>query len=123
LPPPSAAAVAPPSAAVRCRLVPLGEVNLQDQDGGNNEGDRDSVARGGVGEGRGGAGERKRKELQITSPAVFDQLMAVCLVHCHEEFCCYLLLTGEGANKDDNDGGNDDNDDKDHHHRHCPLHC
>jgi len=37
-----------------------------------------------------GGGKRK-KEFQITSPVVFDRLMAVCLVQCHEEFYYHLL--------------------------------
>ena len=49
----------------------------------------------------GGERRRKKKEFQITSPVVFDRLMAVCLVKCHEEFYYHLLGEGSGVDKDD----------------------
>jgi len=49
-----------------------------------------------------GGGRRKKKEFKITSPVVFDRLMAVCLTQCHEEFHYHLLGEGSGL-KDDRD--------------------
>jgi len=54
----------------------LSDVNSQD-----NGGDSDEDA----------TKSRKKKEFQITSPVVFDRLMAVCLVQCHSEFYYHLL--------------------------------
>ena len=42
----------------------------------------------------------RKKEFQITSPVVFDRLMSVCLVNCHEEFYYHLL---EKQSEDDSD--------------------
>ena len=51
---------------------------------------------------------RKKKEFQITSPVVFDRLMAICLSGCHEEFCRHLLEektgSGNGDDSDDSEG-------------------
>ncbi|KAL9178409.1 hypothetical protein ACHAXT_000056 [Thalassiosira profunda] len=53
-----------------------------------------------------GEEEKKKKEFRITSPVVFDRLMAVCLARCHEEFY-YHLLEGkkEGGEDDDSSSG------------------
>jgi hypothetical protein len=114
-----------------CRLS---DANRQDRDGDDDdddEGGNEDDGGGGGGRGgkkgiRGGIGGgvgKKRREFQITSPVVFDRLMAVCLVRCHEEFRRHLL-TGEGEadddvedddSEEDSNGvdGNDDDDDDD----------
>mmetsp|Transcript_3047 Transcript_3047/g.6747 ORF Transcript_3047/g.6747 Transcript_3047/m.6747 type:complete len:880 (-) Transcript_3047:141-2780(-) len=58
-------------------------------------------------DGGSGGGRRRKKEFQITSPVVFDRLMAVCLVQCHEEFHYHLLGKGSGLD-DANDGDESD---------------
>mmetsp|Transcript_12723 Transcript_12723/g.22899 ORF Transcript_12723/g.22899 Transcript_12723/m.22899 type:complete len:889 (-) Transcript_12723:251-2917(-) len=45
----------------------------------------------------------KKKEFQITSPVVFDRLMAICLVQCHDEFHYHLLGKGSGVEKGDDE--------------------
>lgn len=44
---------------------------------------------------------KKRREFQITSPVVFDRLMAVCLTGCAEEFRGHLLGDNKGDNESD----------------------
>mmetsp|Transcript_9672 Transcript_9672/g.21808 ORF Transcript_9672/g.21808 Transcript_9672/m.21808 type:complete len:879 (-) Transcript_9672:95-2731(-) len=46
-------------------------------------------------------GVRKKKEFQIQSPVVFDRLMAVCLVQCHEEFHYHLLAEKKSDDMDE----------------------
>jgi nucleolar complex protein 2 len=77
----------------------LSDANQQDQDKGEEE---DSDEENGAGA---GIGKRKKKEFQFTSPVVFDRVMAVCLVQCHEEFYHHLL-------KDEPDDDDDDDDDE-----------
>jgi len=60
----------------------LSDVNTQDNDGDDDE---DGTTK----------SSRKKKEFQITSPVVFDRLMAVCLVQCHSEFYYHLLREEE----------------------------
>eukprot|EP00804_Cyclotella_cryptica_P029497 CCRYP_011289-RA/>CCRYP_011289-RA protein AED:0.13 eAED:0.13 QI:268/1/1/1/1/1/2/130/893 len=50
---------------------------------------------------------KKKREFQITSPVVFDRLMAVCLAQCHEEFCGHLLEGGK-SNNDHEDEDSDE---------------
>ena len=45
----------------------------------------------------------KKKEFQITSPVVFDRLMAVCLSQCYEEFY-YHLLKADDDKKEEGEG-------------------
>lgn len=45
--------------------------------------------------------QRKKKEFQITSPVVYDRLMAVCLVQCHEEFHYHLLRDDGGDDEEE----------------------
>ena len=81
----------------------LSDANQQDQDKDDNEdedgdGDDDDVS------GRAGAGKkRKKKEFHFTSPVVFDRVMAVCLVQCHEEFYHHLLKDKPEDDDDDDD--------------------
>ena len=96
-----------------CRLS---DANRQDREDGNGDDDDEGGGEGDGGKGAGGGGvggeggkKKKRREFQITSPAVFDRLMAICLVRCHEEFHRHLLSTGEGGEDDDDD--DDDSDD------------
>jgi len=80
------------------------------------------------GDENGARGTKKRKknkrEFYITSPVVFDRLMATCLMNCQEEFHYHLLgdgSSGKGgtkdskkanqskkSNKDDSDSDSDD---------------
>ena len=95
-----------------CRLS---DANRQDRDEyGSDDDEEGDGGKGGGGKGGGEGGKKKRKEFQITSPAVFDRLMAICLVRCHEEFHRHLLSNGErDDDDDDSDGGSDDGDDDD----------
>ncbi|KAL7542427.1 hypothetical protein ACHAXR_011768 [Thalassiosira sp. AJA248-18] len=81
----------------------LSDANRQDDD------DADESDDDGGGGGASGGGGKKKKEFQITSPVVFDRLMAVCLVSCHEEFYYHLLGEGSGLSTKDDD---DDDDEK-----------
>jgi nucleolar complex protein 2 len=59
----------------------------------------------------------RKKEFQITSPVVFDRLMSVCLVNCHEEFYYHLLEKRGGEESDDDDdesaaSGSEDDEEK-----------
>ena len=76
----------------------LSDANAQDQDKGEDD-DSDDEKRDGAGVGK------KKKEFQFTSPVVFDRVMAVCLVQCHEEFYHHLL-----KDKPDDDDDDDDDD-------------
>jgi nucleolar complex protein 2 len=49
---------------------------------------------------------KKKREFQITSPVVFDRLMAVCLTGCCEEFRGHLL--GEKKSSDGDESNNSD---------------
>jgi nucleolar complex protein 2 len=55
------------------------------------------------------APKTKKKEFTITSPVVFDRLMAVCLAGCHEEFAHHLL--DENKNDSDDDSGDSEGED------------
>lgn len=77
--------------------------HLSDANAQDNEEDSDD-------ENREGAG-RKKKEFQITSPVVFDRLMAVCLVQCHEEFH-YHLLGEKKSDGSESSGSDDDEEDQ-----------
>ena len=46
----------------------------------------------------------KKKEFQITSPVVFDRLMAVCLSQCYEEFYYHLLKADDDKKKEEEEG-------------------
>eukprot|EP00804_Cyclotella_cryptica_P006266 CCRYP_010119-RA/>CCRYP_010119-RA protein AED:0.00 eAED:0.00 QI:180/1/1/1/1/1/2/1238/520 len=50
---------------------------------------------------------KKKREFQITSPVVFDRLMAVCLAQCHEEFCGHLLEGGKSNNDHEDEDGDE----------------
>lgn len=52
---------------------------------------------------------KKKREFQITSPVVFDRLMAVCLAHCHEEFCFHLLEERKDNDDDEDEDSDEEN--------------
>jgi nucleolar complex protein 2 len=84
----------------------LSDANQQDKDKGDVDdeyGDEDES-------GRAGVGKKKKKEFLFTSPVVFDRVMAVCLVQCHEEFHYHLLKD----KPDDDDNDDDDEEEEDH---------
>jgi nucleolar complex protein 2 len=53
---------------------------------------------------------KKKKEFQITSPVVFDRLMAVCLSGCSDEFRGHLL--GESKGDDDSEESDEEGESK-----------
>ena len=55
--------------------------------------------------------KKKKRKFHITSPVVFDRLMAVCLMQCHEEFYHHLLKSDD--DKDDDDSTDKDSEDDD----------
>lgn len=60
------------------------------------------------------APKRNKREFQITSPVVFDRLMAVCLSQCHEEFYRHFLdgdtSEQDGSDDEDSDSGDEEGD-------------
>jgi nucleolar complex protein 2 len=54
---------------------------------------------------------QKKKEFQISSPVVFDRLMAVCLTGCSDEFRNHLL--GERKGADDSEESDEEGESKD----------
>ena len=80
----------------------LSDVNTQQSGGDSDEGE--------------GGKSRKKREFQITSPVVFDRLMAVCLVQCHTEFYYHLLREeddGEEEESSSSSGSESSEDDGD----------
>ena len=55
---------------------------------------------------------KKKKEFQITSPVVFDRLMAVCLTSCSEEFRRHLLEDKNTENEESDDEQSESDDKK-----------
>lgn len=55
---------------------------------------------------------KKKKEFQITSPVVFDRLMAVCLVQCHEQFYYHLLADKKSDDGESNGSDSDEESDE-----------
>lgn len=83
-----------------CRLS---DANRQDDRDDDDDNDDDAEKGGATKAG----GKKKKKEFQITSPVVFDRLMAVCLLRCHEEFHRHLLIETK-VNDDESDDSDDD---------------
>jgi len=78
----------------------LSDANAQDDNGGDSDDEE-------------GGKKKKKKEFQITSPVVFDRLMAVCLVQCQEEFYYHLLGKGSGSGEEEDDDDSSSDDDAD----------
>ena len=89
-----------------CHLSNANQRQLEARGGGSNNEDEEVV-------------KRRKKEFCITSPVVFDRLMAVCLTRCHGEFRFHLLAPEKkkddgGSKREDEEssGSSDDEEDE-----------
>ena len=85
-----------------CRLSDANRQDNRDDDDNDDDAEKGGATK---------AGGKKKKEFQITSPVVFDRLMAVCLLRCHEEFHRHLLI-GTKVNDDESDDSDDNDEDE-----------